>query len=583
MIKLIRFLLDKLHTISICTFVASFFLSAQLFGMPQVQKNLPDSLKSILISAHTLVQKADALNTIGHYYYDKNPKLALEYYLKSKKNLQSVKNRNRDWFELQAAVINNIGYIYYMQGAQKKASLCFRSVCNLGGRNSYLKNKLSAYNNLGLIYIEKSRHYSAILIYRRLIKMSKTLGHPPSSVATYLNNIGYIFLDLKSYKLALSYLRRAEKSDPSHQTQISIDQNLGVVYFNLGFYNKAELLHLSVKNQSVNSSNYASLAKSLVSLGKVSIIKRNHFAAKKYLQQAVQISEKYNFTKSELEATLQLIKCYPQSEIRSKMVEKLRRKEIILQNPLISLQIFKVLLNEAYKSKKHEDVFKYHKQILSLQKQIQNKQQKVRLINQEVYLKNLKFEQKRKLSILKSKQQLIVTCIILVFLFFFVVFLIFYQHRLNYQRHELYLASLEKNQIQILSYNLEIQAKTQAFQELKTLVKSAQENPFLIQEQLQTLYQKTKEQIRNENSWSNFQIMFQKLDRKFMDQLTKQFPSLSENEIRLCCLMRMNIESSEIIKMLNISKNTLKSARFRIHKKMNLPAGTRLIDFLLKM
>jgi ATP/maltotriose-dependent transcriptional regulator MalT len=134
-----------------------------------------------------------------------------------------------------------------------------------------------------------------------------------------------------------------------------------------------------------------------------------------------------------------------------------------------------------------------------------------------------------------------------------------------------------------MSYNLEIQAKTQAFHDLKTLVKQAQENPFLIQEQLQTLLQKTKEQIRNENSWSNFQRMFQKLDRKFMDELTKQFPNLSENEIRLCCLMRMNVESNEIVKMLNISKNTLKSARFRIHKKMNLPAGIRLADFLLKM
>ena len=46
--------------------------------------------------------------------------------------------------------------------------------------------------------------------------------------------------------------------------------------------------------------------------------------------------------------------------------------------------------------------------------------------------------------------------------------------------------------------------------------------------------------------------------------------------------MKLNIPTSEITMILNVSINTLSSARYHIHKKMKLQKGVKLQDYLFK-
>lgn len=68
----------------------------------------------------------------------------------------------------------------------------------------------------------------------------------------------------------------------------------------------------------------------------------------------------------------------------------------------------------------------------------------------------------------------------------------------------------------------------------------------------------------------------------FIARLKSDFPKLTQKEIRICMLTRLNAGSDEIINLLGISKNTIKSSRYRIHQKLNLEKGTKLYDFIAR-
>ena len=89
----------------------------------------------------------------------------------------------------------------------------------------------------------------------------------------------------------------------------------------------------------------------------------------------------------------------------------------------------------------------------------------------------------------------------------------------------------------MLRYNLELQAKNLVFEELHKLTELSTNNPSQLDETLQKLHIKTREQIKKESKWLEFQDLFNDIDKDFMDKLVKKYLNLTENERRLCCLI----------------------------------------------
>ena len=100
---------------------------------------------------------------------------------------------------------------------------------------------------------------------------------------------------------------------------------------------------------------------------------------------------------------------------------------------------------------------------------------------------------------------------------------------------------------------------------------------------MHNLKRSIKESARIDKDWVNFQRQFDGVYVGFSKEIKERFPQLTASEIKLCRLMKLNMNSAEIAILLNVSSNTLRSARYRIHKKMNLEKGTKLYDSLIKI
>jgi tetratricopeptide (TPR) repeat protein len=88
--------------------------------------------------------------------------------------------------------------------------------------------------------------------------------------------------------------------------------------------------------------------------------------------------------------------------------------------------------------------------------------------------------------------------------------------------------------------------------------------------------------ISNDN-WEDFEVRFQEVHVGFYNNLGKEFPSLTPNELRLCAFLRLNMTSKEIAEITLQSTDSIKTARYRLRKKLNLEREDNLIAFLTKM
>lgn len=85
------------------------------------------------------------------------------------------------------------------------------------------------------------------------------------------------------------------------------------------------------------------------------------------------------------------------------------------------------------------------------------------------------------------------------------------------------------------------------------------------------------------DNWDTFARQFHKVHHGFYAALLKRFPDLTPAEAKICSLIRTGLSSREIAGILGIAKRTVDNHRMRILKRMDLPKGTSLSDFIVTM
>ena len=88
--------------------------------------------------------------------------------------------------------------------------------------------------------------------------------------------------------------------------------------------------------------------------------------------------------------------------------------------------------------------------------------------------------------------------------------------------------------------------------------------------------------IAQEGEWDEFLQTFTAVHQSFIPSLRAEYDNLTKNELRLACLLKMNLSSKEISSMLNVSNEGVKKARYRLRKKLNLATGQNLSKFILE-
>ncbi|WP_075341251.1 helix-turn-helix transcriptional regulator [Tenacibaculum agarivorans] len=80
--------------------------------------------------------------------------------------------------------------------------------------------------------------------------------------------------------------------------------------------------------------------------------------------------------------------------------------------------------------------------------------------------------------------------------------------------------------------------------------------------------------------WEDFKLYFENINPNFIKQLTAKYPCLTSKDIKYCCYLKMNMSNEDIRYILGINKESVRTHKYRLKKKMTLEKKQDLRMFI---
>lgn len=114
----------------------------------------------------------------------------------------------------------------------------------------------------------------------------------------------------------------------------------------------------------------------------------------------------------------------------------------------------------------------------------------------------------------------------------------------------------------------------------KEMLFSKAENEFL-EQRLEAKFNELMDLVRANDS--SFLAKFKLVYPQLFTILTKTLPPLTDSEIKLCAMVWLKLSSKEIARFTFVQHKTVQTKKYRIRKKLGLPIGQDLYDWMLSL
>lgn len=134
---------------------------------------------------------------------------------------------------------------------------------------------------------------------------------------------------------------------------------------------------------------------------------------------------------------------------------------------------------------------------------------------------------------------------------------------------------------QLTSHALHMVQKNKVLQELRMgindLIKGADTQQ---KKALRSLVRRINFNIQADEDWQTFRLYFEQTNQNFYQKLTEINSDLTTTDLKLCSLIKLNLNIKETAAVLNIEPTSVKTARHRLRKKLKLDPGQDLTSFI---
>jgi hypothetical protein len=141
-------------------------------------------------------------------------------------------------------------------------------------------------------------------------------------------------------------------------------------------------------------------------------------------------------------------------------------------------------------------------------------------------------------------------------------------------------AKIEFTNRSLTTCTLNLAQKDTLFSEIRNLISESVKRPNYTEVNLRKVLRMIDTGKTNDQNWEGFKTWFEQIHPEFYRRLKEEFPKLSNSELRLCALIRLSLNSKECARILGISPDSVKVARHRIRKKMNIEYPGNLVELL---
>ena len=473
--------------------------------------------------------KAASLFYLGISSYGSSLEKGLQYATKSLNEYKNLEKTNSELGKMgRYKCLQLISTIYSRQKKYDDALRLSNEVAaELKDKNDSSGTLGLAYRSLGTLYEIKKRGDSSEIYFKlALAEFEK------SNAIAYLPTI---------------YCKLGEIEKRKNQKDISF-----------GYFNKALTLAQSSKNKQAQ-------VKALIDLGKWYLeLDSNSVKAESYFTNSLQIAKSLSDKTFEIEAVEALIM------VKKKQGNYFEVSQ--LQNKVIQIK-------DAFYSFEREQIVKS----LEVQFEVAEKNRKLKLISAEK-------------EVSKLTNYLLISLLVVVFVIFTILY--FFLQKINRRDKQLlktkedlvavmeeqerlkaqqFQNDIEHKESQLSAITIQMVEKNELLDEIKTILNKKEPTS---ENELKKLVNKYTIQ---DNNWKDFDHYFESVNKNFNTRLKQKYPEISSNDLKICALIKLNLSIKEMATILNISPDSVKTARHRLRKKLQLPTEENLTDFILSV
>ncbi len=550
------------------------FLLASLSWSTFAQSSL-DSL-AIQLEAHLIRDsiRVDLLNGLGRQYWVVNPRQS-EVLGEEALALSDTLGYSAG----QAYAHRIIGIAHWTQGNYEegldnllRSLATYQSIADtLGTANAMM--------NIGLIYQAQESYEEALTYYQEAAAMFENLNRPKRwiNTANHLSELYQLMGRYDDAKIILEEVRQRSDSLQYAYGQATTLQNLGILYKANGQLDSAlafcaQALFIHNQNNFVESQ-----AVTQYTIGTI------------YLAQ-----DKPDLAEENLLASLEKAKRISSKKIRRDIYQQLKAVSVAqgkYQAALGYANNYAVMRDSLLNAETLRELVRLENRFA-----LEKKDRELTIRDQVIEL----LEQDRKIKALW--RNILAVGILLLLWFSLAAFQVSRtRHRKDQQllavQQTLAQTELENEQLrsheleqklhyrnkELTSYTLNFVQKNQLMDEISESVRelSKQDNPKLTHK-LRSIQRLIQQGTNIDRDWEDFKRHFENVHQDFFTTLKQRCPDLTHNELKLCALLKLNLNLKEVAGILGIAPESVKTARYRLRKKFGLTREDSLLDYIMQ-
>ncbi|MCD4665392.1 MAG: tetratricopeptide repeat protein [Bacteroidales bacterium] len=553
-----------------------------------------DSLQQVLHITNQPSEKITILNLLAKAYIDKDPVKANNYAgqaLFFSQSIDNTKGKSEALYYMAIYSMKNKDFIEALnQLLQSKEG--FEKI----GDEVW---KAKVFLELGKVYKRRFEFEKTLAVFYEAMNIFIELKKDKELADTY-NAIGGAYYDQNNYDKAYEYFNKSlllNQELNNLRGIAALNNNIGEIYrFRSQFDEALRHYQKAIEfNKDITDSNY--LAVNYDNIGNVYLEKKEFDSAIYYLNRSLVISNNIQNEERLSSVNNSLGKLYLRLNKNDKGLELFKKGyEFALKNKLlINTKDASYGLSEIYSRKSQfENAFIYYQEYKQISDSLYNISNLEKITQLEM---QFVFEHEQKLNKIRKQKTglryfmvsagLISLLIILILLIGRQRIIIKYSNAKNEN------LELEKKQL-----NEDINFKNR---ELATNVMYlVKKNEFInfISEKLLRIKSNFKKENQpvihgiilnlqssvDKDIWKTFEQRFKGVHNEFYQKLLKNFPKLTENDKRICALLRLNMSTKDIAAIVHQNPSSIEVSRTRLRKKLGLSnKKINLITFLTNL
>ncbi|WP_282080080.1 tetratricopeptide repeat protein [Aquimarina algiphila] len=570
--QLKRHICIKRSTLSIVVGVFFYLNCIQVAANTQKIDSLLDQLNSY--EAEDTV-KVDLLNAVGFEYWIVDANESINF---GKKALRL--SRLLGYANGLAKANRIIGVAYWAQGNQNKAlehlNISHKVYKKIQDKTGLANTRL----NIGMVYADLKEYEKALHNYEQAINEFTAL-ELKSRIATTFTKIGTILIAQHKDSEALKYLTDALQMHTANDFIYGISEahnRLGMLYLNK---NEIEQAYYHIK-KSMTLGNEVSdidgLTNNLIIYGKILRLDNNLEEAAIELNKGLELAKENHLKKYELFAYEEL----------------------------------KELKKQQYKP---EEALMFYDKYITLKDSLFNTEKAKQIAYLE--FKNALERKDKELEVLKEKEKtdnliklLLVLGVTIISIAGYMIYAIARQRarkskELSTKSQELLESvyaltqkDLENSELkrqelkqqldfknkELTSYALNFIKKNEVVQQLHSTIQDIKKSSNVEKDKLiADLNKIIRKNLSIDRDWEDFSRFFEDAHQGFYSKLKSKHEDLSTNDLKICSLTRLNLNIKETASILGISPESVKTARYRLRKKLGLDPRKEILTYLVHL